>query len=430
MLASGLLAAAALTATVPGATANAATATATAQAPDWDTTLTVADVHASDVAVAVEERAAFGGIRVTPDNSTIEVYVTHRDVALEAAARAAAGPAPLRFTTVRHSHKALRALQRRVLNDHRAGTLGARLTGAPVIDSLNRVAVEIENHSAAKETAVLARYGRGNVVVRPGVPAFETAASRMDDFAQWNSGSFIYSPQGQANTGTCSGGPGVKDTAGNEYLLSAGHCFINRLVGGTSGWDFPVYQGVKESTTLDDPVRIGTAKARYPRSFEEDMDISLMTLWDGGSGLSFVTTTHTATTPFSRPQKAPIRAVEGTPVCTSGAYSGERCGAEVDAFDDPYPAGDGTATRVHVNRAHSLTGAAIAGPGDSGGPVYQSRTDGLYVGGIISAIESPGLTCPNNNTTYSNRGTWCSDIVLFTGINSTMGHFGVTLNTR
>ncbi|HEX8002310.1 MAG TPA: hypothetical protein VF519_06410 [Mycobacteriales bacterium] len=390
--------------------------------PGWDTRLTVADRRASDVALAVETRPAFSGIRVTPDHSAVEVYVIRHDPALEAAARAAAGAATVRFTRVRHSYTALRALQRRVLGDFAAGRLGARLTGAPVIDSLNRVAVEIQDFTAANQNALLARYGRDNVVVRRGNPSPGYAASRLDDFAAWNSGSFIYA----TGKGGCTSGPGVKDSAGTEYLLSAGHCFLSESTGGATGWDFPVYQGGTFRPATDP--RLGTAKARFPRDNEQEMDIALMTVWGGGSGLSFVTTSPTATTPYSRKQKGTIRAVENTWVCFSGAYTGERCGAMVDAFDDPYPVSSGGSI-IHVNRAHHVFSEVLAGAGDSGGPVYQSADDGLYVAGLI---RGPGdgteMQCPA--FPYYNRGVHCNDSILFTGINSTLAHFGVTLNTR
>lgn len=79
--------------------------------------LTLADMHGGDVYEKVKHFPAYAGTRVTPDNSTIEVYVTLPEAALHSAAVSAAGGAPVKLTTVKHSYAKLSALMDRVLRD-------------------------------------------------------------------------------------------------------------------------------------------------------------------------------------------------------------------------------------------------------------------------------------------------------------------------
>ncbi|HEV2889552.1 MAG TPA: trypsin-like serine protease [Frankiaceae bacterium] len=422
------LAAVAATMTVSGTSAvvttSAAATTRSAAAADDVRALTAADEHVSDTALAVENHPAFGGIRLTPDHSTIEVYVTRHDARLEAAARAAAKDAPLRFTLVKHSYTTLKALQRRIVGDrHSLRARGVQVVAVGVKDSQNSVFVRVDKLTSAKAAAVRSTYRGLPVTVQDGV-ATTAAASRLDDAAPWNGGDFI---SGDGTGNDCSAGGAVKNSAGHRYLLTAGHCFRQS---GSSGFVYRVFQG-SEHYTSDDPVMIGYAKAENPGPGEVGYDLAVIDPDDGVSGIVWKSSTPFQTT-GKGDQKGTFRAAENTVVCASGAFSGQRCNGEITAFDiDILDGSDGGVT-MHVNEASNLGGAAMAGPGDSGGPVYQQRTDtDIYIAGTILAIRANASTpCPNNVMEVGTRGNNCDYVVYFQGIGSTLGHLGLSIVVR
>jgi hypothetical protein len=86
--------------------------------------------------------------------------------------------------------------------------------------------------------------------------------------------------------------------------------------------------------------------------------------------------------------------VVGAGVCLSGAFSGRVCNNIVTAVDQTFC----ESLFVCYNGQTSVqnpNGIAIAGNGDSGGPVITNIGGGAYATGIISAIESSGMdaTC-------------------------------------
>lgn len=382
------------------------------------------DHRAGDVAVRVERHAAFGGIRVTPDRSTIEVFVTHHDPALVRAAGAAAAGAPLKITMVEHSWAKLARLRDRIVADDAALVRqGVNVVKFGVSDTLNRVTLTVEDLTPAKRALLERRYGARLVAVVDGGPA-APVYSREDDSPPWNGGIVI---SFDATEGDCSTGAAVKNSAGREFLLTAGHCFTS----GGKVYDRRVYQE-SDSRTTDDPTYMGLADAEYPMANTSGYDLALIDVGSSASGLIFRSKSPT-TDASGVPQKGTIRAVVGTGLCTSGAFTGEKCASYVTEFDMTLKYGNG-AMVIHVNeltRESASSTTPIAGPGDSGGPVYAVRTDGLYVAGTILAIPSNMmqgyLYCANNDWVY--RGYKCSNVVYFAGIGSTLSHLGVSLVT-
>jgi hypothetical protein len=370
----------------------------------------------SDVGAAVDRAGAFAGIRLAEDHGAVEVYVTGRDPHLEASARAAAGDVPVRFTVVRHSYASLKALAARVDADVRwFEAQGVRVTHFGVKDSQNSVVVGVEDLTPAKAAVVARRYPNLPVTTMPGHMAVD-ASSRLDDSAPWNGGDLM-SPDGEDND--CTVGPAVKNSSGHEYLLTAGHCF---RLSGSSGYIYRVFQG-SDQVSYDDPVLMGYAKAENPGSGVTGFDLGVIDPYAGASGLVWKTS-YPTTVSTAKPQRGTFRAYENTDVCFSGGYSGQYCDGSITYFDWTYTQKDGGKVH-HANLAYSAP-SILAGVGDSGGPVYQQRTDGeIYIAGVILSMYSGGWPCPNSSFVY--RGNQCDDEVWFGGIGSILNHTGTTL---
>lgn len=96
-------------------------------------------------------------------------------------------------------------------------------------------------------------------------------------------------------------------------------------------------------------------------------------------------------------------------VCTSGGNSGQHCDIKVidmyTQFNDEY----GTFSNIQGYRS---AGTAAA-KGDSGGPVFTSRSDGrVGAVGMIQAIGTSHVTC----SSIHDSGNPCSKYVLFTSM--------------
>jgi len=395
--------------------------------------LTLADMHGGDVYDRVNHFPTYAGIRVTPDNSTIEVYVTLPETALHSAAVAASGGAPVKLTTVRNSYARLSALMNRVLKD-RAFIVDndIDLVYVAVRDELNKVGVGIAGYTPEKATLIQTRYPKGMVVVTPEGPA-RPFYSRAYDINPWNGGSFI-STNGQS---FCTSGPAVKGSTGKEYILTAGHCYVSP--GQTvSTYSRSTWQQYPGNAT---PPFFGNAKAELTAAGVNGYDLAVISVDEGGgaSGLNFRTDPPTQSS-SGAPQKRTITGTVGTRMCMSGAFSGERCAAEVDIFNGVFIEGQ-RYLDPHVHHANRLvrdtSGEPLAGPGDSGGPVYQVQPDGLAISGIIlggqSNVDGNGaLTYPTyctNSSYFSGGRTGCSSHVWFGGIGSILSHTGMTLLT-
>jgi hypothetical protein len=390
--------------------------------------VSAAELHAGAVLDRLSTRAAYGGIRVRPDGTTLEVYTTANDASFHAAARAAAGGAPVVFTRVSHSYAALKAVQARVERDmawmHGAGI---DIVSVGVSETLNRVRVGMVDYDAAKAAALERRYPAGTVTV---TPEAHTAswASREHDTSPYHGGA-LYT----TSLGRCTTGPAVQDAAGTRYLLSAGHCFLD--YGTQNSFVYPATLGISEYGTWG---TFGYARAQRPAAGVHGYDVSAIKVNSGTSikGYVFQTDWPLDTSTNARPQVGTIRAVVGTGVCMSGGFSGERCAAHVTEFDqDYYPDGGFGPIIAHVNAwTRDDQTNAVGGPGDSGGAVYSvSSGGGAFIAGHVlggpSDVNGQPLhlydaTCWNNSFVQRSDCAWKG---YFAGINSVLSTLGYTL---
>jgi len=121
----------------------------------------------------------------------------------------------------------------------------------------------------------------------------------------------------------------------------------------------------------------------------------------------------------------------GDLVCTSGAFTGTVCGIRVAATGmsirfDPPENGVGVMT-IMVNA--QLPGTAVAGEGDSGGPVFAIRTTDqrAIARGTMSAIDVGAYVVPC--TGYAPPGRVCSMSVWYGEVTDIMNTIGVHINT-
>jgi hypothetical protein len=108
----------------------------------------------------------------------------------------------------------------------------------------------------------------------------------------------------------------------------------------------------------------------------------------------------------SRPVKSTTSPAAGAIVCTSGAFSGERCSIkviQVNVAIDVDLGGGATQRITGQVKAEQTQRANAAGQGDSGGPVYLLRSDGgVSAEGTITAIDTRSRLAPPDHAPAGN----------------------------
>ena len=381
---------------------------------------------ATVVAVAYDEHVRslgdYAGIRVMSAGA-IEVFVSGDDTTeFRAAASASGHGAAFSFVRVRYSMREMLDVRDRV----RQQADGIARSGIDIASwgpdvTRNVVRIGVANPAVGDEAALRATFGPSVRVERAQRP--RKSASRLYDTKPWNGGDFIAMDNGS----DCTTGPPVyRPSTGQTYLLTAGHCYLgSTATTGLTGYSYRTFQGSHLMGTGASPL-MGYAAAEQVRNGYDSALIAT-----SSSRLAWRTQRATDTV-GSAPQYAAQGSVVGAPVCASGAYSGERCGATVRLVNQDTRSFDGF---VQVNMvAAENQGVAIVGPGDSGGPVYQVHSGQLLMTGLIVAREDDSgspypnrLLCPQND--QAGRGASCTDVVWYHDLPSVLNHLGVALKT-
>lgn len=233
----------------------------------------------------------------------------------------------------------------------------ARLDGVasvtPAADG-SQLSVSGSAGEAVARTAVTEK--AGGIPVKYETTSTPKMASRGDDWAPY---------WGGARWGGCSTGFGIW-VGGATKVLSAGHCGSNnnnaydgggQLMGTISGDD-----------NAYDRLYINASSAGR--------------IYDGGVGSG----------EFSKPVVGAQRSYVGDWLCTSGSYSGARCGIRVSATNMTINIGY---LVYQIVRAEQVDYTNAAGNGDSGGPVFSLSSDPnkVIAKGTLTAIDS-GAWCP------------------------------------
>jgi streptogrisin D len=231
-------------------------------------------------------------------------------------------------------------------------------------------------------------------------------ADRHNDSQPWNGGN-VLTNGGQGRT--CSQGPSVRNpSSGNKYALIAAHCGVVGSVWTNTTPFAPA-----------NPARI-VGSINYRDFSQNGSDSALIAA--NTSNLIWTVSNVRQRQVSSAPLGQPIN----DQVCVSGAISGEGCSATIVASNICTIADSSTGRSACNVTVAQRTGYALAGGGDSGGPVYKYVAGGLNVLGIISfgAGGSHVLRCNH----YPERRT-CSDKVGYIEIQAVLNEFGAVLNT-
>lgn len=116
-------------------------------------------------------------------------------------------------------------------------------------------------------------------------------------------------------------------------------------------------------------------------------------------------------------------------VCTSGSFSGVRCGIVVTNPNATVNLGGYFITEVYAQRtAHRRHNGRRPRGGDSGGPVYAVSSDPykIVAKGLISAGDGASqVPCAGD----ASNGRECFSRIYWISINNALSDFGATLNT-
>jgi hypothetical protein len=265
-------------------------------------------------------------------------------------------------------------------------------------------------------------YGAGWITVVSDNSAYGADLTYRDnDSSPWNGGDFIYHKSDSEGTASnCSAGIPVHDTSsGAEYVLTAAHCFWSYGGDGTQVRNGYVDESFNSegSTTI-----IGTVAHSSDPNNNDTYDSALISA--SSSVVDFDCGWDCA---GRNTQEGPKANHTGDPACTSGAFEGQHCSITIKnpGEDICVPGGECTAdTTEGVG-----SGDAIAGEGDSGGPVYayDPNNDDLQPLGMIDQGK-PGdeISCPSGSPNASERT--CYTTIYWIDIAGIDSHWGVTPN--
>lgn len=258
----------------------------------------------------------------------------------------------------------LHAASTRLLDSRRAAQgPDAVLAVLPAEDYAGLV-VEVRRDSAAARTPGLAQTlervagvpVRLTTVDDDGVRS--TAASRRNDRSPWHAGGAIATRDG---TDYCTTGFSVITQAGNERIVTAAHC--------DDGFGSVVRDGAGQ--------RLGTVSSR---ALELDAEL----IKPAGATASSVYGGPWNASRASSRYRFPVAAVQepavGQRICSSGAVTGEHCGAKILATNVAWNCGKRT---CHGFRAGRADGGVVVGGGDSGGPMYMMIDGRAHATGMI-----------------------------------------------
>jgi hypothetical protein len=323
---------------------------------DPDLNLT-AQLVGEPVKEAFEKDETFGGVRIVPEGLEFSV-VAGGSGALVAAIRQVGTKIPTRTRTVQNSWSALEAVSDQVTADQSQWDE----KGVPVAMwgpdyDTNRMKVWLSAYSQASEESLLKRYGSDLLIVSKeaenGGPS-----SRIDDFTPFSGGdTWLRHGTGVVCTSWFTG---TSIFSSNKYQFTASHCGSGDwYVGNASGAITGGHPGTTLSNVFSGSVDIQSVSAN-----------GYMNVW---ADPHFATRTVEG-------KHADV--MEGGLVCTDGEEDREVCSVQVQNSDTAVTYSGHTVT--HTVHAAQTAGQAAFSPGDSGGPVYVTLSDGgLYAVGMI-----------------------------------------------
>ncbi len=333
--------------------------------------------HAAGAATALAEAPGYAGVAVDYDAAKVTVS-WKGDAPASVSALETKVPDGVTVDVERTalSEADLHAASTRLLDSQRAAHGSNAVVAALPAEDYAGLVVEVSRDSAlarqtdARETAAARTAGLAqSLEEEAGVPVRvelvddgvqPTAASRRNDNAPWNAGGAMATTSG---SDYCTTGFSIVTAAGNHKIVSAAHC--NTGVGSL------VRDGIGQ--------RLGTVANRALGIDAELID----PVGDPETAGAVFGGPWNASSVNSR-YRFPVAAVHqpavGQNICSSGAVTGEHCGAKIRATDVAWTCGNRT---CHGFRASRDDGGVVVGGGDSGGPMYIVINGQAYARGMI-----------------------------------------------
>ncbi|MGW2094975.1 hypothetical protein [Promicromonospora sukumoe] len=319
--------------------------------------------HTAHAATALSGTPGYAGVAV--DYDAARVTVSWKGAAPAAVDELAATAEGVTVDVERTalSEADLRAASTRLLDSQRAAHGPDAVVAAYAADGHAGLVAEVGRDSAAARSAGLDQA----LAKAAGVPVrvelvddgvMSTAVSRRNDGSPWHAGGAIASKDG---TDYCTTGFSIITAGGDRRIVTAAHC--------NEGFGSVVRDGAGQ--------RMGVVSSRAV-----GLDAELIKP-DGTTARSVYGGPWNASRSDSR-YRFPIGGVQqpavGQNICSSGAVTGEHCGAKVRAIDVAWTCGKKT---CHGFRASREDGGVVVGGGDSGGPMYVVIDGKAYARGMI-----------------------------------------------
>jgi hypothetical protein len=320
---------------------------------------------AADRIIALDA-SGLAGIRVSAETKSLQVAWKG---AAPASVRRAAGLGAglnLRITSARYSQRELLAAAARVARGSHVASVAPQADGSGLL-----VAMRSGTSTTTARTASVARLAGGVPVTYERAAAPAPAFSRGNDIAPY---------WGGARWNGCSTGFAIR-IGGVPKMLSAGHCASNGQNAYDGGGDW--MGTVSGDSDAYDRLYINTNSAGR--------------IYDGGVGSG----------EFSKPVIGAARSYVGDWLCTSGAYSGARCGIQVRATNVTIWVG--SYYIYQLVRAEQVNYQNAIGNGDSGGPVFSLAADHSKViaKGTNTAIDlGTQVACTGIPASATRRCAW------------------------
>lgn len=361
----------------------------------------------------------YGGVQLAGASRQATIYLTQHDAAAERTFTELAPTLRLTYRLTSSSAYRERQLDTRVAGDwailQRHGKLELLSTGPDM--ATGREQFRVIDLTPAKRAFLVSRYGANIEVAsaqKSQIP--HAVGSRISDLAPWNGGDFI-----SDGGGGCTSGIPTHNAAGQNFLVTAGHCFGS----GATVYNAapPIGLGSTSSST-----RMGTIYSRDLRPGYLDAEI----LSTSASSLTWIGGTSTSTSRSFQGGSGPTQV--GSSVCLSGAYEGEHCGLIVQPNEEDICLNItydfGTQEQCHLTVAQGTDQQSV-GSGDSGGPVYQYFGSTPKAVGIVTAAPSTAV-CSNWDAQYAplHNGAhrYCSNQLVFTNIANILQQWGLSVN--
>jgi hypothetical protein len=204
-------------------------------------------------------------------------------------------------------------------------------------------------------------------------PSYGNACRLLDIRAYYGGDRIVDSGGGQ-----CSGGFAAWDPAGDRGMLTAGHCGPPQA---GSLWS----QGYKDGAGVIRTTGV-MGNITHRQWGDNVTDAEFLDATANGTTVQptiYTTVDLTALTPHMPVGNAGISFLGMTGVCAGGSFSGENCGGTVQQVDICISSYNYVGGAYNVCNITAVTPSTLAGPGDSGGPVYTYSGSSVTAYGLI-----------------------------------------------